>query len=1201
MKKDFIKNGPLYIPFESKGLVSLLKRELVLLTSGISLLLIAFIVEQLVSGLDIIKWFNFFGFSFVKSHGDFLLFVIGFIFLPLALFFINHRLIYLIENSFSNSLKWFKIHLYTGFTISLLLILYLAISPFNHIFIRFAQIIICVILITMNIIKFLYLRKSKRITILWNNPAKTDFKKYRSLDFIIQSNVRNIIKYTFFFILFFLHITVLFSWMASQLKLNADLIALLPEDFPSVRGLKDIQEVFGGSGYLMLAIETNEAEEELKIFEKENNVKINYDYIRGKDGKPNKYLRINEEQKVIVDEPVIKEMYYYKDGNSNIQKNANGRLKKKIRWEAKLTRTKEFIEDLTNKISKLSEVSYCDYKRPIDYFKRKIVLYIDIGDLSLINIRAKRKKRELFKEKVGWSMDLSDKSKSDASIKMDDIEKKYKNSSSENYYLSKDGFYLSGNKLFVVLIKPEKASLDIDFCNLLYGNVKKIVDSTKAEFEKKLKKDAPIIKIGYGGRYKRKPETTNRVEKDIDLTSFIGFLFIIGVIVLYFRRIQAILLIGLPLIIGLIWTFGITYLRFGHVNILTGFLSVILMGLGVDFGIHFLSRYFEERGKGESIDSSLGLMLSKTGKATLTAAFTTISAFFALLFTDFKGFNEFGFIGMIGLVMAYLSMFYVLTSFIVIYDKEKWLKNRISLLLENKLAKIIAYIVLGIAVIISLYFTFNGSRYFILLPYLVFLKGIIFVIDRIKKLFYRYNFLDVIFRKPRMILGITLGIIVLSIVASSQVYFEYNFRKLEGMKLYSYLVEDKISDLFDLSLTPSIVIAYDEEDEKEIYDSFSRIKENKDKLEEKSTIFYVDALTRYVPDYQTEKMEMVKEFKKFIDEFVDLAEAKKYKGNADIEKHKKKLLDLKNEYLDNVDIIRKDPDYPDPDEAMPIEIWRQFRNPKNKKDVRSFIQIFPTKNLGEDGQKIKTFASEIRGIRLKNRWVTVDKYVQLNKITKEEVLKSIEQKKLKSKKEKNGNLLVLLERKEVSASGENLVLADVLIQVEKSAPIILIITFGLTIFFLYFDFRNLKAVLITFTPLLLGVALLFGLMFLFDVQFNILNVVILPVIVGIGIDNGVHLYHRYQDEGEGNLFAVLRSTGLAITFASLTTILGFGALILADHNGLNSIGWLAVLGIGATYIIAVIVLPSIILLLEKKKNPKKTFSTNVIKKKLFDN
>ena len=111
-----------------------------------------------------------------------------------------------------------------------------------------------------------------------------------------------------------------------------------------------------------------------------------------------------------------------------------------------------------------------------------------------------------------------------------------------------------------------------------------------------------------------------------------------------------------------------------------------------------------------------------------------------------------------------------------------------------------------------------------------------------------------------------------------------------------------------------------------------------------------------------------------------------------------------------------------------------------------------------------------------------------------------------------------------------------------------------------------------------------GVMFLTGMKLNFYNMVALPTIIGMGVDNGVHLYHRYDMEGKGSLPHVLRSTGGAMFVSMLTTMVGFLGLVMATHPGLNSIGVLAVIGIIACFVAAVVLLPALLQVLEDRRS-----------------
>lgn len=137
----------------------------------------------------------------------------------------------------------------------------------------------------------------------------------------------------------------------------------------------------------------------------------------------------------------------------------------------------------------------------------------------------------------------------------------------------------------------------------------------------------------------------------------------------------------------------------------------------------------------------------------------------------------------------------------------------------------------------------------------------------------------------------------------------------------------------------------------------------------------------------------------------------------------------------------------------------------------------------------------------------------------------------------------------------------------------------LVLLILALDLRNVAHIALALVPVLVGVAWLVGLMRVLGLNFNLANLVAIPLILGVGIDNGVHMVHRFRLEGHAGITTLLSHTGRAILVASLTTMVGFGSLGLAAHRGMASLGILLLLGVGASMIAAIAVLPNLLVTL----------------------
>ncbi len=126
------------------------------------------------------------------------------------------------------------------------------------------------------------------------------------------------------------------------------------------------------------------------------------------------------------------------------------------------------------------------------------------------------------------------------------------------------------------------------------------------------------------------------------------------------------------------------------------------------------------------------------------------------------------------------------------------------------------------------------------------------------------------------------------------------------------------------------------------------------------------------------------------------------------------------------------------------------------------------------------------------------------------------------------------------------------------------------------QFRSLKGVLFCIISLGVGIVWMLGCMGLFGISLNFANIVVIPMVIGLGIDSNTHLYHRYRENPEEGIVGAMSFTGRAVVISSLTSLAGFGSLIFSRYSGLKSIGILAVMGLSLCLVTAIFLLPSLI-------------------------
>jgi len=133
------------------------------------------------------------------------------------------------------------------------------------------------------------------------------------------------------------------------------------------------------------------------------------------------------------------------------------------------------------------------------------------------------------------------------------------------------------------------------------------------------------------------------------------------------------------------------------------------------------------------------------------------------------------------------------------------------------------------------------------------------------------------------------------------------------------------------------------------------------------------------------------------------------------------------------------------------------------------------------------------------------------------------------------------------------------------------------------DFKRVRPALMAVMPLAVGTLWLVGLMGLFGVPFNMANFFAIPILIGIGVDNGVHLAHRMQRDN--CVEAIGKSTGKGVMLTALANAIGFGTMVFARHQGIASLGQIMAIGCVACLAAALIAMPPVAKWLRWGRNP----------------
>jgi multidrug efflux pump subunit AcrB len=159
---------------------------------------------------------------------------------------------------------------------------------------------------------------------------------------------------------------------------------------------------------------------------------------------------------------------------------------------------------------------------------------------------------------------------------------------------------------------------------------------------------------------------------------------------------------------------------------------------------------------------------------------------------------------------------------------------------------------------------------------------------------------------------------------------------------------------------------------------------------------------------------------------------------------------------------------------------------------------------------------------------------------------------------------------------------DLQSQVLRDSRRALIWTAAAIFLIVYLTFRNWRITLLVLMPIVFAIVVTFGLLRLMGHSFSFMAVTAIPLIIGIGIDNGIHLVRRYLEKTPNHILDVAKASGAALIQSNLTTIIGFGALLASSFTPLAEMGLVTSVGVAFTLAGGLWLIPAVILLKERR-------------------
>lgn len=708
----------------------------------------------------------------------------------------------------------------------------------------------------------------------------------------------------------------------------------------------------------------------------------------------------------------------------------------------------------------------------------------------------------------------------------------------EQYMFSQDDTMLIG--MVVPTISIDRMEETIDGASNLRAAVNRI------------QKAYPNLEVRLTGMPVISLEELEVTESDMGIGTVASLVLILVLFVVSFRMWTAPLLAILNLMIGIIWTLFVISMLFGRFNLMTAMFAIILVGLGIDFAIHLNAAYASAAAKFNSPYDRILKMYQQSGNGVVTGALTTATAFLMLAFTGLEAFVELGVILASGIVLTLISSMLVLPSMYMVVHKVKirWRKNAT------------------------------------VEPSMVNLAGMEKLGDWMMN------------RKVAFAVCIILfGVTAFFVWKGKHATFESNMLEIEPKDMSSVILHREVLNKFEINPDFAMLSVASIDEARKISD---RMKTNR-------LVGRVDSIAAYVPTQAQQQRRIpvidaiVENTNKYLAPMVTgglplgssvaafptyIVQEEVSQANRQRVLHELTRLQMNIKEIGQMAFV-----------SMKNRLADFCESISGGKDSR-FSTILQLKNkLSKDnrlGKKIANYQREYIPLLAAG----LQTMASISPLTIESVPATIKSRYISAKGENlvtiyaavnlwDGNKMELFnaatEKISKSVTGTVVLMDRLVALVGSKGTLATALALGAVFVILLIDFRSIQFALLGLLPLLTGFAWMIGLFTLFDLKFDVANVAAIPLILGIGIDDAVHVLHGIKREGIMKMPSVLKHTGRALVLTSVTTAIAFGSIAMSAHRGLAGMGILLTLGVGCCLVTSVILLPAVLRVISGKK------------------
>ncbi|HXG46270.1 MAG TPA: MMPL family transporter [Methylomirabilota bacterium] len=634
--------------------------------------------------------------------------------------------------------------------------------------------------------------------------------------------------------------------------------------------------------------------------------------------------------------------------------------------------------------------------------------------------------------------------------------------------------------------------------------------------------EVPGLNVGLTGEPVLEVDEMEQSQKDTTLASIVSLVLVALIFVYGYHSTGRPIKANLCLVAGLAYTMGYTTLTVGHLNVLTITFAPILIGLAIDFGVHLITRYEEELWHRKPEHYALEKAVVNTGVGIFTGAFTTAGAFFAMAFTDFDGIQEMGIICGGGLLVCLVPMMTLLPA-LLLGGRQNVLDYQLGPVLDRRAAK---------------------------------------EVDQ------RARIENIWLRRPVTTLVVIAGISLLLVGPARKVGFDYNLLHMQSAGLPAVIFQDKLLHSSTKPVVYAVVTA------RSITEATNLLAH----LTNLSTVASVDSLVGFLTEPAATKLDTLREIKALVGEIQFVPTDRAPVAVSDLNLSLFSLLGYARLAAEATRTNDATLHRSLTDLADAIIRLRGAMLMAGSHAVASRLAGFQ-QALFDDVRE--TFAAirsqdasgpltvEDLPAVLKRRFVSVQGAHALQVYPKKDVWERKEQEEFVAE----------LRTVAPDVTGTPVQLLEYTTLLKQSYEEAALYSIAAIAVLILIHFRRLACVPLALLPVGLGWLWMVGTMGLTGVSFNPANIMTLPLIVGVGVTNGVHILNRFAEEKHPSILA--KSTGKAVLVSGLTTIAGFGSLMLADHRGIRSLGFIMATGTATCMVVGLTALPAILNLLDR--------------------